>query len=369
MSLTNSLVREFAQLTVPEPSEVNGKIVYGTVHVSEGNIYVTLDGSTLLTPAQTTVLVSENERVSVLLQGHTVLITGNATNNSARITDVKDEGATVRKEFNKTLEGYEVRITKTEEGLTTQTEKTNRLQITADGLSEKITKVQSDLDSTVSEVNDLSITAQGLKATISSVKETADGNTTSISSLTATSSKLSTQITEVDEKANKLQSGIKELADSITLEVSVNGKTSTKIKMGSDGIIKLTGDVLANYINVDELFARVITITGALLIKSADGTGRGQLGAITGSTGTTATYGIGFQNREGNCESVATDSGVRISAGDYEISMTANGVGSIVGNGATVHIYPTGTGAKGAGMYITGPLYHRNNSSDEWKAL
>ena len=60
-------------------------------------------------------------------------------------------------------------------------------------------------------------------------------------------------------------SRIEQLKDSITLEVSTTkGDTITQIKMDDEGIIKLTGKVLADYIDVDQLFARDLTASKSL---------------------------------------------------------------------------------------------------------
>ena len=68
-------------------------------------------------------------------------------------------------------------------------------------------------------------------------------------------------------------SRIEQLKDSITLEVSTaKGDTITQIKMDDEGIIKLTGKVLADYIDTDQLYAKTTRITGSFQANNSSGT-------------------------------------------------------------------------------------------------
>ena len=59
-------------------------------------------------------------------------------------------------------------------------------------------------------------------------------------------------------------SRIEQLKDSITLEITGPDGVKSSIAMDDDGKIALTGDVMAQRINVDELMARKLTSTGGL---------------------------------------------------------------------------------------------------------
>lgn len=244
MALPNALLTELVKATAaPTPNDKAADILYGTVRRANDQIYVVLDGSESPTPADTTINVSDGERVSVVFKNHTALITGNATSKAARIKDVNES------------------------------------------------------------------------------------------------------------------------VNGIVLRVTVDGKVSTEIEMGDDHTITLSGDVMAQYINADQLFARLITLTGALLVQLQDGTALGKLGGLTGSTGSEETTGIGMQNSDSTCEIITTNAGSRMSAGDYEITVTKLGTALLKGNGSSVVCNRNGN------VYITGPLYHRNSENDSWTKM
>ena len=259
MALSNALINELVKVTSPNSKESTADVVYGTAKVVDDRVYVVLDGSEVQTPAETTVKVSDGERVSVVFQNHVALITGNATNNAVRIGDLTESESNVRKEITDTVNG-------------------------------------------------------------------------------------------------------------IVLRVTVDGEVSTEIKM-EDGTINLTGDVMARYINTDELFTRLITLTGALLVKTADSDILGKLGGIEGSTGSETTYGIGMQNSDASCEVVTTSSGSRMSAGGYEMVVTKNGTAAIRADSSSLILYSSKTGPNGSGVYITGVIYHRDSEDGEWLSL
>lgn len=85
-------------------------------------------------------------------------------------------------------------------------------------------------------------------------------------------------------------SRIEQLKDSITLEITGPDGVKSSIAMDDDGKIALTGDVIAQRINVDELMAQHLTSTGGLDV-TGDFLVKNTYGSIT--QGTTAS-GYGF---------------------------------------------------------------------------
>ena len=88
MNLSSRLVSQFAKVT-NDRSDKSERILYGTVVERDGNTYVKLDGSDVLTPVYTTVNTLNGERVMVTLKNHTAIITGNITSPAARTDDVQ----------------------------------------------------------------------------------------------------------------------------------------------------------------------------------------------------------------------------------------------------------------------------------------
>lgn len=97
MKLSSSLVGKIVKATAARNKKSNEEVVYGTVKHMENETYILLDGSSDPTPAHTTVTVSDGDRVSGVLKNHVVLITGNATDNSAAESDVKKNRTSINR--------------------------------------------------------------------------------------------------------------------------------------------------------------------------------------------------------------------------------------------------------------------------------
>lgn len=83
MQLSNALVSKFVKASKGQPAPKTGTTVYGTISIIDGEPYIAIDGSQILTPAETTSEVSSGARVTALIKDHTVMITGNISSPSA----------------------------------------------------------------------------------------------------------------------------------------------------------------------------------------------------------------------------------------------------------------------------------------------
>lgn len=100
MQLPNELISEFVKATKDNTKVNDDSVLYGTAKVEAGgNVYVTIDGSTELTPVTKAATVNDGERVMVTIKDHTATIVGNMSSPAARSGDVEDLGAKVG-EFN-----------------------------------------------------------------------------------------------------------------------------------------------------------------------------------------------------------------------------------------------------------------------------
>ena len=90
MSLSNELISEFAKLTKNEKQTSVETTVNGTIVEYNGDKYVRLDGSDLLTPIQTTSSIKNDDRVVVLIKNHTATVMGNMTSPSIGDANIKD---------------------------------------------------------------------------------------------------------------------------------------------------------------------------------------------------------------------------------------------------------------------------------------
>lgn len=92
MPLSSELVSQFAKLASNKPKEEKESTTYGTTVIQNGNKYVKLDGSKLLTPASFTTNIADGERVTVLIKNHMAIVTGNITSPAARTSEVEEVG-------------------------------------------------------------------------------------------------------------------------------------------------------------------------------------------------------------------------------------------------------------------------------------
>ena len=92
MALSSDLISQFVQVTKDEKQEKKETTVYGTIVEYNGNKYVRLDGSELLTPISTTADAIDGERVTVLIKNHSAIVTGNMSSPAARTDTVKEIG-------------------------------------------------------------------------------------------------------------------------------------------------------------------------------------------------------------------------------------------------------------------------------------
>lgn len=99
MALSDELIRDFAKTvsSIGKEKSNNDVVLYGTARVSEGSVYVLIDGASDPTPAITTMTVSDGERVTLTIKHHTAMITGNLDSPGAR---KKDSDAAAQKADN-----------------------------------------------------------------------------------------------------------------------------------------------------------------------------------------------------------------------------------------------------------------------------
>lgn len=90
MALSKNLISQFVKVTSNNTKQTEDTYLYGTIVEYGGSQYVRLDGSDLLTPYTSTVVVKAGERVRVSVGRHTATVTGNVSSPAARNDDVID---------------------------------------------------------------------------------------------------------------------------------------------------------------------------------------------------------------------------------------------------------------------------------------
>lgn len=97
MGLSSDILSQFAKLTKTEKDRNKESVVYGTIVINGNGQYVKIDGSEMLTPMISTILVRDGERVTVMIKNHTAVVTGNITNPGAGKADVQEAGGEAAK--------------------------------------------------------------------------------------------------------------------------------------------------------------------------------------------------------------------------------------------------------------------------------
>lgn len=90
MNLPEELVSELVKVTSNNTPDKTNNTAYGTVVDNGGRLYVRLDGADegVLTPVETTVSIKAGDRVRVSIRNHTAVVTGNAKDNSASLSEL-----------------------------------------------------------------------------------------------------------------------------------------------------------------------------------------------------------------------------------------------------------------------------------------
>jgi hypothetical protein len=171
MELSAELISQFAKITNDGKSDKKTETtVFGTVKLYDGDFYVQLDGSDLLTPITTTTDVAEGDRVTVMIKNHSATVTGNVSSPSAKSEDVKEVGGKVE-EIGKQITEFE----------TVVADKVSTKQLQAEVA--KISKLEADyvtVNKTL-EANDASI--KKLEAEDVTIKGTLDAQNGKITNL------------------------------------------------------------------------------------------------------------------------------------------------------------------------------------------
>lgn len=95
MSLSSELIAEFVKATKDTETKKASTTTHGTTVEYNGKKYVKLDGSELLTPVETTVAISDGDRVNVAIENHKATVTGNISDPAASGNKVTAMGSKI----------------------------------------------------------------------------------------------------------------------------------------------------------------------------------------------------------------------------------------------------------------------------------
>lgn len=89
MSLDKKVIKDFVAAVNKKDETKTPTILTGTVHREGGTVSVKIDGSESLTPVSTVINVEDGERVTLTIENHKAMITGNLSSPAARTKEVE----------------------------------------------------------------------------------------------------------------------------------------------------------------------------------------------------------------------------------------------------------------------------------------
>lgn len=228
MPLSTDLLSQFAKVIKPDEKKSSESTVYGTVVEYNGEKYVKLDGSDLLTPVNTTSTIDEDDRVAVTIKDHTATVTGNVTNPSASSGEVDKIGTQVTE--------FEIVLAGKVDTIELNAEKARIDQLYADNvvINEKLTANEADI--------------KDLEADNVTINDKLTANEADIDDLKAVNVEITGKLEAVDADIGQLQ------ADNVTINNSLNAAIADIGELQADNVT-ITGRLDAAEADIEDLDA------------------------------------------------------------------------------------------------------------------
>lgn len=243
MALSNDLISQFAKATKGTSKSIKETVVYGTVQEDTG--FVKIDGSDILTPVTTSVVLSKDDRVTVMLKNHEAVVTGNMTSPAAQ------EKQTVKMSE---LEADRARI--------------NTLEVANVEVQNTLTAVNADIGT--------------LKADNATIKGTLTTHTAKIGTLETNTATISGKLTAAEGEIAALKTGKLSASDIEGKYANIDLSNISKATMGqfyaNSGLIQnvvisdstITGKLVGVTISGDLIEGNTVKAE-KLVIKGSDG--------------------------------------------------------------------------------------------------
>lgn len=252
MDLSNKMVSEFVKVTKDTPKAPNTS-AYGKVVIYDDNKYVQLDGSDLLTPADTTVHVNDGERVTVSINGHTATINGNLSDISASNGDlmqfkVNTDGMflTLRDEFDTKMSDFKI----TTDGmfLTVREEfntKMSDFKVTTDGM---FVNVQNNINAVDAKLTEFKVTSDGMFVTVGN---NIDSHTNLINGLRTDVNWLGGQNEEVHNLCSSLSVRADQIQSAVTGKIGASDVGTIVTQNATNWNLSINGKLSGTNYNFD----------------------------------------------------------------------------------------------------------------------
>lgn len=236
MALSNDILTQFAKAVKKEDQRKKESTAYGTVVEYNGEKYVKLDGSDLLTPVKTTSSVENDDRVMVTIKDHSATITGNITSPSASSSEVDKIGDQISE--------FEIIIADKVDVIEFNAEKAR-----IDELYAQNVEISGKLEANEADIKDL-------EADNVTIKDKLTANEADIDNLKATNVEISGKLEAVDADIENLHT------ENATITGSLNAAIADIDQLQADNV-QITGDLTAANAKIEELEAEKLSATDA----------------------------------------------------------------------------------------------------------
>ena len=292
MSLDKKVIKDFVDAVNKKEETKTPTILTGTVHREGGTVSVKIDGSESLTPVSTVINVEDGERVTVIIENHKAMITGNLSSPAARTKEVEGLKEVVADK----VDTAQLKAIKAEvgeiSGDVANFKETTTEKLTAQDA--KIKKLDGDVanfkETTTAKLNANEANIKKLDGDVANFKETTtaklNANEANIKKLDgdvanfkdATTEKFKANEASIEElKTGKLSAKDADLKYA-NIDFSNIGKTAMEYFYAQSGLIKdvtigdatITGELVGVTISGDLIKGNTI-VAEKLVIKGSDG--------------------------------------------------------------------------------------------------
>ena len=292
MSLDKKVIKDFVAAVNKKEETKTTTILTGTVHREGGTVSVKIDGSESLTPVSTVINVEDGERVTVIIENHKAMITGNLSSPAARTKEV--EG--LKKVVADKVDTAQLKAIKAEVGeisgdvanfketttekLTAQDAKIKKISGDVANFKETTTEKLTAQDAKIKKIDgDVAIfketTTEKLNANEANIKKL-DGDVASFKETTTENFKANEASIE-ELKTGKLSAKDADLKYA-NIDFSNIGKTAMEYFYAQSGLVKdvtigdatITGELVGVTISGDLIKGNTI-VAEKLVIKGSDG--------------------------------------------------------------------------------------------------
>ena len=292
MSLDKKVIKDFVAAVNKKEETKTPTILTGTVHREGGTVSVKIDGSESLTPVSTVINVEDGERVTVIIENHKAMITGNLSSPAARGNEVEDLKVIVGDKVSTAeLEAITAKVGEIDGDVANFKETTTEKLTAQDANIKKIDGDVANFKETTTEklsANEANI--KKIDGDVASFKETTteklNANSAAIGNLDstfanfkdATADKFKANDADIDKlKTGKLSAEDADLKYA-NIDFSNIGKTAMEYFYAQSGLVKdvkigdatITGELVGVTIKGDLLEGNTV-VADKLVIKGSDG--------------------------------------------------------------------------------------------------